>query len=261
MKWYIVKGLLLKYWYITKNRLDRFFDIFYWPLISLLIWGFTTYYIRGFAGAGILMFFIGGTVLWVFLQRSMQDITVYILEDFWGWNLYNMFASPLTWKELLFSVVSFGVIRAIITFLFLAALAGVLFSFNIFNAGVFAIALYALGLLVFGWVIGIFVAALIFVKGLKIQVFAWSFAWLLQPFSCVFYPLASLPFVLQKISLVFPTTHLFEGMRYSMNTGRMAWDSFGYAMLINLILLVVACLCFRQALKHSRKKGLLTRRE
>ena len=168
MKWFVVKALLLKYWYITRNRLDRFFDIFYWPLISLLIWGFTTYYIRDFAGSSILMFFIGGTVLWVFLQRAMQDISVYVLEDFWGWNLYNTFSSPLTWKELIFAVVSFGVIRAVITFFFLAIVAVLLFAFNIFNAGVFSIALYAIGLLVLGWVLGIFVAALIFRYGLKI---------------------------------------------------------------------------------------------
>lgn len=261
MKWHVVSGLLLKYWYITKNRLDRIFDIFYWPLISLLIWGFTTYYIRDFAGSKILMFFIGGTVLWVFFQRAMQDITVYVLEDFWGWNLYNTFASPVTWKELLFSVISFGVIRAVITFLFLAAIAGLMFAFNIFSAGIFAIALYSLGLLMLGWVFGIFVAGLIFIKGLKIQVFAWSFAWLLQPFSCVFYPLASLPVWLQKASLIFPTTHIFEGMRYSMETGRMAWNSFIYAMIINIILLIAMCIFFRQALKHARKKGLLTRRE
>jgi len=261
VKWHIVKGLLLKYWYITLNRIDRFFDIFYWPLISLLIWGFTTYYIRGFAGANILMFFIGGTVLWVFLQRAMQDITVYILEDFWGWNLYNTFASPVTWKELLFSVVSFGVIRAIITFLFLATLAILLFAFNIFHAGIIAIALYALGLLVFGWVLGIFVAGLIFRRGLKIQVFAWSFAWLLQPFSCVFYPLASLPIWLQKISLLFPTTYLFEGMRYSMDTGKMAWSNFGLAMIINILLLVIVCWFFRKSLYYAKKRGLLLRRE
>ena len=261
MKWYVVKGLLLKYWYITKNRLDRIFDIFYWPLISLLIWGFTTFFIKDYAGSAILMFFIGGTVLWVFFQRAMQDITVYILEDFWGWNIFNMFASPLTWKELLFAVVSFGVFRAVITFFFLSILALVLFAFNLFSIGILGLALYSIALMMLGWVFGIFVAGLIFRYGLKIQVFAWSFAWLLQPFSCVFYPLASIPLWLQKTSLVFPTTHLFEGMRYSMNTGLMAWSSFVYAMLINIMLLVIACLFFRQSLKYARKKGLLTRRE
>ena len=70
-------------------------------------------------------------------------------------------SSTVTWKELLFAVVSFGVIRSIITFLFLALIAVLLFAFNIFDAGAIAIALYALGLLVFGWVIGIFVSVII----------------------------------------------------------------------------------------------------
>lgn len=261
MKWNIVSGLLLKYWYITINRMERMFDVFYWPLISLLIWGFTTYYIRDFAGPDILVFFIGGTILWVFLQRAMQDICIYVLEDFWGWNLYNLFSSPLTWKELLFSVVLFGLIRALATFFFLVLIAFLLFAFNIFSAGIFTIALYALGLLIFGWAIGIFVAGLIFIKGLKIQVFAWSFAWILQPFSCVFYPLASMPLWLQKVSLLFPTTYIFEGMRYSIKTGLMSWGDFAFAMIINIILLAVVCWFFKQALNYSKKKGILTRRE
>ena len=33
-----INALLLKYWYITKNRWDRLFDLFYWPLIDLLVW-------------------------------------------------------------------------------------------------------------------------------------------------------------------------------------------------------------------------------
>ena len=46
-----------------------------------------------------------------------------------------------------------------------------------------------------------------------------------------------------------------------METGKMAWNSFGLAMLINVILLGIVIWFFKISLKYSRKKGLLTRRE
>jgi len=261
MRWHVISALMLKYWYITKNRLDRIFDVFYWPLTSLLLWGFTTYYLKEFTGNFIINLLIGGTVLWVFFQRAQQDITVFILEDFWSRNLYNLFSSPMRWSELIFSIVLFGAIRACVTFLLLAVFSWVLFAFNIFGAGIFVIAISAAGLMLFGWIVGILIASLIFIYGLRIQVFAWSFAFLVQPFSAVFYPLASMPLWIQKISILFPTTHIFEAMRHAFQTNEIIWSSFGYAFGLNAVLLVVACYVFKKSLDLSRKKGLLTRRE
>lgn len=34
-----VKAMLLKHWYVTKHSLDRVMDLFYWPFMSLLLWG------------------------------------------------------------------------------------------------------------------------------------------------------------------------------------------------------------------------------
>ncbi len=261
MRLYMIKALLLKYWYITKNRLDRIFDVFYWPLMSLMIWGFTTYYLRDFTGSFIINILVGGTVLWVFFHRAQQDITSYTLEDFWSRNLYNLFSSPMRWSEFVVSIVIFGLLRAVITFFFLAVLSFVLFAFNIFGAGIFAIALFASALMMFGWIIGLFVAALIFRYGMRIQVFAWSFAWVIQPFSAVFYPLASMPLWIQRISIVFPTTHIFEGLRYAFQHNVILWNHVAYAFGINAILIVFACWIFKRSLDTAKKKGLLTRRE
>ena len=105
MKAHVILGLIQKYWYITLNSLDRVFDLFYWPLIGLFIWGFTTFYLRDIVGESIIYIFLGGTVLWIFFQRAAQDISVFILEDFWSHNLFNLFATPLKTSELVVSIV------------------------------------------------------------------------------------------------------------------------------------------------------------
>jgi len=261
MRLHIVNALLLKYYYITINRLDRIFDLFYWPLISLFIWGFTTYYLRDFMGNIVINIFVGGTILWIFFQRAQQDITVYILEDFWCRNLYNVFSSPVTHRELIVSLLILGLIRSFITFIFLAVVGLLLFSFNLFGIGILTVALLGFGLMLFGWVVGIFVSSLIFRYGMRIQVFAWSFAFLMQPFSAVYYPLSSLPAWLQKICYVFPTAHLFEAMRHAFDGGTVVWGNMAYAFISIVILLVLACLLFGYCFNRALEEGVFVRNE
>ena len=84
MKFYRINALLLKYYYITINRIDRIFDIFYWPVVDLFIWGFAAFYIQQLSDVNILSMLLGGIILWIFVWRSSQDIAVFVLEDFWS---------------------------------------------------------------------------------------------------------------------------------------------------------------------------------
>ena len=246
MRFHIINALLYKYWCITKNRLDRMFDIFYWPLIVLLIWGFTSVYLKEFTDILIVNIFLSATILWVFFQRTAQDVSVYILEDFWSRNLYNLFATPMTSLELITSVVIFGFFRSIIAFFFLAFIAILLYSFNIFSLGIVIVAIFALALIIFGWTVGIFVSAIIFRYGMRIQVFAWSLPFIIQPFSAVYYPLNSVPLWVQHISIIFPTTHIFEGMRSIIHGQGIPMSSLFWAFITNFALLIFAIFFFRR---------------
>ena len=262
MKWHRIEALLIKYYYISVNRLDRIFDIFYWPLMGMLLWGFTTYFIRDISdNSQILNIFIGGIILWTFYQRAMQDIGVYVLEDFWSRNLTNLLATPLQTSEYVAGVIILGFLRSLLTFIFLGLLGFLFYSFNIFSGGILVVVLFSIVLLLFGWFFGLFVASLIFRYGQKIQVFAWSVAWLIQPFSAVFYPLSSVPVWLQKISLLFPSTYAFEGMRHAFVTGEILWKNFWIALVIDVVLLIGAYLFFLRSVNVAKKTGLLTKME
>ena len=257
-----VNALLLKYYYITINRLDRVFDVFYWPLMGLLIWGFTAYYLKDITdNSQILNIFLGGVILWTFYQRALQDMGTYVLEDFWSRNVTNLLSTPLTSAELITSTVLFGFFRSVITFAFLSLAGLVIYSFNIFNAGVFIVLLFSINLLLFGWSFGIVVCGLIFRFGQKIQVFAWSFPWLVQPFSAVFWPVAALPLWLQKVSLLLPSTYAFEGIRQGFAVGTMNWAYFWQGLVLNLALIALAYIFFAYSLNSAREKGVLARVE
>lgn len=257
-----VRGLVYKFYCVCYRSLDRIFDIVYWPAISLLLWGFTSTFIAETSTVlGVMEFFLGGAVLWSLFWCAQTDVGTFIVEDFWSRNVYNLFASPVTPLELFCAIGIVGIIRCIISFVFLCFLTWVLYSYDILQIGGPAISVFATVLLLFGWVIGIVLSALIFRYGLRIQVLAWSVGFIIQPFSCVFYPLDSMPGWVQAITIVFPTTHVFEGLRHAIATGELATGSLLTALGLTFVLLFASLFYFQYVLHQAKTRGLLTRFE
>jgi ABC-2 type transport system permease protein len=125
--------------------------------------------------------------------------------------------------------------------------------------GIIYVVILAFGLVLFGWIIGIFVISLIFRFGMRIQIFAWSMGWLVQPFSAVYYPLSSLPLWVKNISLLLPTTYIFESMRKALNSNIMDWRGLIISYTINISLLILAYIFFERSVKVAKRKGMLTK--
>ncbi len=261
MKFYRINALLLKYYYISINRLDRLFDLFYWPLLDIFIWGFMTYYIKDISEINVLSMIMGGIVLWLFLWRSGQDIAIFVLEDYWSRNLYNLFTSPITTFELVSSLLMVALIRTFISFTVLISLAFLLYKVNVLSMGFMNFAVFAGILIIFGWALGLFIAAVIFRYGQRIQVFAWSVAWIIQPFSCVFYPLESLPNWIQSISKVIPITYVFENMRAVLWGNAVNWNGILYALISSVVLFIVGGFVLGKSIGHAKKVGSISKSE
>lgn len=255
-----INVLMLKYWYNATRNFFRILEIFYWPLMGILIWGFTTNYISGLVQNNLIInFFLGGAILWTFFITAQMDIGIFILEDIWNRNIFNLFASPMKNSELIISTALFGLIRCILSFIFLVSAAYLLYSFNILGIGIVYVSMFAFGLILFGWVTGIFILSLIFRFGMKVQSLLWVIGWLIQPLSAVFYPLDSLPVWVQKISLIFPTTYIFEGMRTAFSKNAIDFHSLILSFAINAVLLIFAYIFFERSIKFAKRTGMLTK--
>lgn len=259
MRFHRIYGLLLKYYYISKNRWDRIFDIFYWPLVDIFVWGFATIYIGKISNLNLLSAIMGGIIIWMFVWRASQDIAVFTLEDFWTRNLFNLFSSPVTTSEFIVSVLLFAFLRSIFTFAFMTLIAFLVYSFNLFGIGIFNIAVFVSALILIGWSIGIFITGFLFRFGERIQVLAWSIVWGIQPFSCVFYPLNSLPSWAQKIAYYNPITHVFENLRAVVLNTPINWGGIAYSFIGGIILLVLTLTFLGYSIEKARKTGLLAR--
>lgn len=258
MKLYRVHALLLKYVYNMKRNLDRLFDMFYFPAVGLFTWGFTTLYLEDVTQSSrFIAFFLGGFILWTLVQRAQQDISMALLEDFWTRNLYNTFSSPLTNVEVFAATTLYGIIRAAISFAFLAVLAILFYGFDVFSIGIIGVALSAFILTLFGSAIGLFVAGMIYRFGMRIQAFAWSTVFILQPFSAVFYPRETLPGVFHLIALSLPTSYVFEGMRTAITQQVVPWNALLPATVLSVVYMVIGYTVFNHFLEEARRHGYL----
>src|SRR5579863_8131225 len=113
--------------------------------------------------------------------------------------------------------------------------------------------------MLFGLALGVFTTGLIFRYTTRVQGLAWSFAGLLQPVSCVFYPLSALP--LRAVAWMLPTTHAFEEMRQVLAGGGFSPARFWWALALNAGYFALAVIFFRRIFESARSRGLLVKLE
>jgi ABC-2 type transport system permease protein len=260
MSWGRVHALVLRYLYGIQHDVPRLFDIFFWPLIDLFVWGFLTVYLAQMrAGAYVaLSWLIGGIIFWTLLYRSSQDVDVQILEDIHARNFLNLFASPLQLREFVAALLIVTTLKVLLTFLLLAGLALVCYAFNVFTLGVYLVP-YHTTLFLFGWALGLVVAGLIVRFGSRVQIFAWGSAFLIQPISAVFYPVDVLPQPLATIAWFNPATYVFEGLRAVLLTGTFPLDQWLVSLGLSSLTLVASGWLFAVLFAQARARGMLAR--
>lgn len=250
----------MRYLYLYKRSVARLMEIFYWPLLDLVVWGFITAYLSRYEGVlpSVVTFLIGALILWDILFRSQQGLSISFLEDMWSRNLVNIFVSPLRPGEYVLSLIMMGAIKLALASIVMVTVAFFLYNFNIFQLG-FALLPLVINLLVMGWAIGIITMGVILRFGQEAEVMAWGIAFLFQPLSAVFYPVDVLPPVIQKIAFCVPSSHIFEGMREVITYGTFPTEHLLWATGINIIYLALAIAFFYYVFTAVKEKGLLTK--
>jgi ABC-2 type transport system permease protein len=260
MKLHRVTALLVRHLYLYRRSLPRIMEIFYWPFLDLVIWGFITLYLARYQSQvpGFVTFFLGALILWDMLFRSQQGITIAFLEELWARNLMNLFASPLKPSEFLTATMAMSIMKVTVVSIVMAGSALLFYSYNILIVGIWLMP-FVLNLVITGWIIGVLTTSLIMRFGQEAEVLAWSMVFLFQPISCVFYPLEVLPTWLQMIAWANPAAHIFEGMRAVLSGGASPLGNLAWAVCLNGAFLVVVVAWFYRTIAYCKEHGLLVR--
>lgn len=253
-----VGAILLRHGYLARSSWVRVFDLMYWPLLQMIIWGFINTFLATQSSwvlrAGGLL--IGVVLLWDVLVRGQFGMTLSLLEEMWSRNFANLFVAPLRPAEYAVALMCLSVIRSLIGVLPAALLAIPLFAYSIFEIGLPLVAFYAV-LTMTGWAVGLLMTAMLIRFGLAAESFAWASIFILAPICGVYYPVATLPEWLQAISWALPPTHVFEGMRAIMLEGVFRADLMGSAIALNVVYIGAALLVFLWAFRQARERGQL----
>lgn len=257
-----ISAMLLRYLYLHKRSVPRTFEIIFWPVMELFVWGFVTMYIQRMAGGDIsrvIVFLINAMIFWDILYRAQQSVSISFIEDIWTQNIVNLLISPLKIWEWMTATFIYGFCKTMLITVILGILALFLYKFNLIGADGFYILPLVANLLLFGWAVGIFTAGLIIRWGHAAEALIWGVPFLLQPISAIFYPLSVLPSWLQVISRCLPSTYVFEGMRTVIRTGTMPQGDILISFLLNLVYFALSGCFFYWMYQKAHVAGRLGR--
>jgi ABC-2 type transport system permease protein len=252
-------GLVYRHLCIYRSSWPRMVDLAYWPVLQMIIWGFTSHFFAsrlGNNGAVTVGMLLGGVLLWEMALRSHLGFAVTFMEEVWSRNLGHIFISPLRPWEMLGALTIMSALRTFLGVFPAAILAFVLYKFNLLSIGP-VLVLFAANLIVMGWWIALGCISLILSQGGGAESLVWSMLAGLTPFACVYYPVSIMPHWLQPIALALPAAHVFEGVRAALGQGIIRWDHLAWAAGLNIAWLSAANLLFLQQFNAARRNGAL----
>jgi len=253
-------AIALRYFYLLRGSPARVVPLFAWVCIDIVLWGFMSRYLNSVAAAGFnfIPALLGAVLLWDFLIRIMQGVTMAFMEDVWSRNFLNVFASPLSVSEYLGGLVLSSIATSAVGLLVMLLLATTVFGLSFFAYGV-ALAQFLLTLFLFGIALGVFACAVVLRLGPAAEWFIWPIPALISPFAGVFYPLSTLPGWMRLFSHLLPPAYVFEGVRRVVSGGAVSTAALTWAASLAGIYLVLACWFFARVYRHAVRTGLIAR--
>ncbi len=253
-------AIVLRQLYLIRGSFSRVMPLFVWVGIDIVLWGFITRYLNTISSPGFnfVPALLGAVLLWDFLTRVMQGITMAFFEDVWSRNFLNIFATPLSISEYLGGLVLSSIATSSIGLVVMLAVATAFFGLSFFFYGIMLLP-FLLVLFLFGISLGIFGTAIVLRLGPASEWFIWPIPALLSPFAGVFYPLSILPLWMRCISYLLPPAYVFEGMRAVVSGKVASLPALLVGGCLAALYILFACWFFLRMYRRAVRTGLIAR--
>ena len=253
-----VGAIVLRHWYVIKSSWPRIFDLMYWPMVQMLMWGFLQLYVAQHSNffAQAAGTFVAAVILWDILFRGQLGFSISFLEELYSRNMGNLMMSPLRPGEYVVALMTMSIIRLAIGTIPVTLAAIAFFGFNLWAMGL-ALAVFVFNLFLTGWSVALVVAGLLLRNGLGAENLAWGIMFLFLPLTCVYYPVSVLPDWLQIFAWMLPPTYVFEGMRALLIDHVFRPDLMVQSLAINVVLFIASFGVFLALLRSAKRHGSL----
>ena len=253
-------AIVLRLFYLMRGSSARLFPLFAWVVVDMVLWGFITRYLNSVTASGLNFVprLLGAVLLWDFLIRVMQGVTMAFFEDVWSRNFLNLFATPLRISEYLGGLIVASILTSSVGLVLMLVLATTFFGLSFLAYGL-SIIPSLLILFLCGIALGIFSSAVVLRLGPAAEWFIWPAPAVISPFAGVFYPIATLPGWMQYISSVLPPSYVFENLRTVVAGGHASALALAWSTCLTLLYLLLAGWYFTRTYRHAVRTGLLAR--
>ncbi len=254
--WFVVR----RHAYVMWRSPHRLFDIAFWPLMDIVLWGsLGTYVARQEPGSGAgAAYLLAGILLFHVLYQVQIAVSTGFMGETWSRNLLNVLTTPVTELEYVVGVASFGLVKLALALVTLSLTAFGFFGFELAEIG-WGLVPIAAALVILGWAVGLFTIGLMLRYGQSAEILAWGINFVLLSISGVFNPVDALPGPLQPIASVLPSTHAFNAVREILDGQPLPWDEVTAALVGSTVALLAGIAYATRMLRVFRRRGFVTR--
>ncbi|HSD19283.1 MAG TPA: ABC transporter permease [Anaeromyxobacter sp.] len=255
-----VLAIVLRQAYLVRGSFSRIVPLFAWVAVDIVLWGFITRWLDGVAAPGFsfVPVLLGAVLLWDFLARVMQGVTMAFFEDVWSRNFLNVFATPISIAEYVGGLVLASIATSALGLAVMLVIATGVFGLSVFAYGAMLVP-FLLVLFLFGIALGITGAALVLRLGPAAEWFVWPIPALLSPFAGVFYPLSTLPGWMRGIGRALPPSYVFEAMRAIVSGRSFSGGALLWSGALAVLYVLLASWIFSRVHRHAVRTGLIAR--
>jgi len=235
----------------------RLMEFIYFPLLTVLTWGFFSIYMQDYAlQAGLVVLAVN--IFYSFAHLAQSTTNSQMMEDVWSGSLKQVLVSGITEGEYIVSRVISTTIAAV---LILGLMFGVgsFFGLTVIfqHGGLFA--LLALITLLSSIALSIIIVSMILMLGRSYGFLSYSILSLLFLLSAPFYPIDIFPPVMQVVAQAMPYTNVFSGIRSVIGAGTVADGILINGFIVAFAYIIVSIPLYYYAFSKARKTGQLVR--
>lgn len=251
-----ISALINRHLLLTFRTIDRTLNIFYWPLITLIVWGGNMVWMgqQAVQGSSVEAVFFA-MILWQVTYRVSLEIANSLMEELLSKNLTNLFSTPVTIYEWTIAISVLGILNMFLIGAFGSSMLYLIFGINMLSLG-WMLPLLLFALLIAGLAIGFVICAIFITWGRAVRDFMHALVWLIGVFSAMYYPVAVMPDSMQHIASLLPTAAIFEALRGFVTTGVIEQAFVTKGIILNGVYLLLSIVLFVMAFHRSKDQGL-----
>lgn len=242
----------------TYKDVWRFVNIFFWPVLNMIIWGFNAKWIQSSYAhdAHLSLAILTALIGWQVSRRAVMDVSIHLFEEISDRNIANIFSTPLSIFEWVGGIFIMSMINVTCAAGICIATVKLCYDLNVLNAMGFALLPFLISLFIAGLSLGFVSAAPLLIWGRRVHGIIFVLCEIFAPFSGAFYPISVLPSFLRMIAQALPMSYAIEGIRQAVMTGVVSWRLCGISFLMSLVYFVVLFTIFVYLFGYSKNKGL-----